>query len=212
MIIAGIDEAGRGSLLGPMVICGAAIDESDIQKLKDLNVKDSKLLTSKQRESIAKKLNLNYELIIVSPNQIDEAVNSKITNLNWLEADKTVEILEKLKPDSAIIDCPSPNIPAYENYIKNKLITNITIKVEHKADYNHLIVGAASILAKVRRDKEIEKLKEGIGIDFGSGYPSDPKTKEFLKNYWHSFGEIFRKSWAPYQKIEREYQCRTKTH
>lgn len=203
MIICGTDEAGRGPIISVMVLCGVSIEETDLEKLKNLGVTDSKLLTPVKRTNLAKELPniVNFSMKVVTPQEIDEAVNSEITNLNWLEADKTIEILEELKPDSAIIDCPSPNITAYENYIKNKLVTSIKIKAEHKADLNHLIVGAASILAKVKRDEEIEKLKEKLGIDIGSGYPSDPKTKIFLKNYWNVYPEIFRKSWAPYKKV-----------
>ena len=73
--------------------------------------------------------------------------------------------------------------------------------LEHKADLNYPVVSAASILAKVTRDAEIEKIKKEIGVDFGSGYMSDPRTSEFLKKNYKKYPEIFRKSWAPYQKI-----------
>ena len=78
---------------------------------------------------------------------------------------------------------------------------NIEIILEHKADVNYPVVSAASILAKVTRDNEIEKLKTQIGIDFGSGYMSDPKTVEFLKNNFENYPELFRKSWFPYKEL-----------
>ena len=77
----------------------------------------------------------------------------------------------------------------------------MNLVLEHKADLNYPVVSAASILAKVTRDAEIEKLKKQIGIDFGSGYMSDPKTVEFLKENYEKYPEIFRKSWFPYQEL-----------
>ena len=73
--------------------------------------------------------------------------------------------------------------------------------VEHKADFNHLIVGAASIIAKVTREKELEKLRRKLKVDFGSGYPGDPKTKKFLEENWNNpkYSFLFRKSWATYK-------------
>lgn len=188
-----------------MVICGALIDEDDTLKLKELGVKDSKLLTPKQRERIAKELpkHVKYQLIIVPPAEIDENVLSENgANLNWLEAEKSVELINMLNPEKAIVDCPSNNVKAYHEYLWERLMAKkIDLKTEHKADVNHLIVGAASILAKVTRDAEIEKLKKHVGFDFGSGYMADPRTAEFLKKAWDKHPEIFRHSWAPYREI-----------
>lgn len=210
--IAGIDEAGRGPLIGPLVICVAAIREEQQESLRELGVKDSKLLSEKQREDILKFLEhkVRYELVMIQPAEIDEAVLSKTTNLNWLEADHGSNLLNKLdvKLDGeiarVIIDCPSNNPKAYEAYFKKRVDNDeMTFQVEHKADLNHLIVGAASIIAKVAREKELEKLKRKFKIDFGSGYPGDPKTKEFVKKYYadKEFGRLFRKSWATYTAI-----------
>jgi ribonuclease HII len=79
----------------------------------------------------------------------------------------------------------------------------IQLVVEHKADFNHLIVGAASIIAKVTREKELEKLKKKYHIEFGSGYPSDPTTKKFIEENWNDpkISSIIRKSWATYKTI-----------
>lgn len=204
MNICGTDEAGRGPIIGPLVICGAMIEETELSALKKLGVKDSKLLSPSKREAIARVLPkyVKFHLILVSPQEIDEAVTSEETNLNWLEADKSVEILRALKPNKAILDCPSPNLTAYAKYVVEKLSDKqIEVRAEHKADVNHLIVGAASILAKVRRDTEIAKLREKIGEDFGSGYLGDPKTKSFLLKHWNTHADIFRQSWSPYQRL-----------
>ncbi len=200
--VLGIDEAGRGPIIGPMVMAGVVMDESDLDKLKGLKVKDSKLLTPKQRGDLFPKIiktAKDYKIIILSPQQVDEALLSDSLNLNWLEAETSAKIINELKPDKAIIDSPSNNCDAYKRYLM-KLLDNKEIDaiVEHKADVNWPVVSAASILAKVTRDGEIEKLRKKYG-DFGSGYLSDPKTKGFLKQNYAKHPEIFRKTWQPFK-------------
>lgn len=188
-------------------MCGVVIKEEDNQKLLDIAVKDSKLLTAKQREDLYKKiLNIvkDFEIIILPPKDIDNAVDSEDgNNLNWMEAQTTAKILNKLNPEKAIIDCPSPNIPKYTEYIKKLLNNkNMILVCAHHADRDFPTVSAASILAKVTRDREIELLKKKYNIDFGSGYIADPKTKEFTEKNWNKYPEIFRHSWAPYKKLK----------
>lgn len=204
MIVGGVEEAGRGPVIGPMVMAIACIDEKDEFKLKALGVKDSKMLTPEQREKlyIAIKDLCKYEIIKIPPEEIDAAVTSKETNLNWLEADKAAMMINKLRPDKVILDCPSTNLKAYEDYIRKKLEYKPKIVVEHKADVNHVIVGAASILAKVARDNEIKKLKAKYGVDFGSGYPSDPVTVDFTMKYFDKY-PFFRKSWDTWLKAKK---------
>ncbi len=206
MLICGIDEAGRGPILGPLVMCGILIEDSDEVKLRDIDVKDSKLLSKEQREFLFDKiLNIvkKYKIIVIGVDEIDNAVNGNDgLNLNWLEATNTAKILNELCPDKAIVDSPSPNLKNYKDYVLKKLDNKkIRLVFEHKADLNYPVVSAASILAKVTRDNEIEKIKKQIGIDFGSGYMSDPKTVEFLKENFEKFPTLFRKSWFPYQEL-----------
>ena len=205
-LICGIDEAGRGPIIGPLVICGLALKEEDEKALIKLQAKDSKLLTKIKREQLfdkVKDISYKYEIIIISPDEIDRAVNNHDgLNLNWLEAHKSAEIINLLKPDKVIVDAPSNNIQKYKDYLL-KLIKNkkIDLILEHKADLNYPVVSAASILAKVTRDNEIEKIKKKIKIDFGSGYMSDPKTASFLEKYYEKHSNLFRKSWLPYQNM-----------
>ena len=206
VLICGIDEAGRGPIIGPLVMCGLLIKEENIKDLVRLRVKDSKLLTKEIRESLFDKIkdaSKKYKLVIIQPPEIDKAVGKHDgLNLNRLEAQKSAEILNELNPNKAIIDAPSNNIENYKKYLM-KFVENkeIEIILEHKADVNYPVVSAASILAKVTRDNEIEKLKKQIGIDFGSGYMTDPKTVEFLKNNFEKYPELFRKSWFPYKDL-----------
>jgi|TARA_B100001964_G_C14258516_1_gene613853 ribonuclease HII len=213
-IVCGIDEAGRGPIIGPLVMCGLALKKEDEKALVKLQVKDSKLLTKEKREYLfdkIKDISYKYEIITISPDEVDRAVNGDGgLNLNWLEAHKSAEIINLLKPDRAIVDAPSNNIQKYKDYLM-KLIKNkkIDLVLEHKADLNYPVVAAASILAKVTRDAEIEKIKKKIKIDFGSGYMSDPKTASFLEKYYEKHSKLFRKSWRPFKdKINSKFQSK----
>src|SRR3989344_1970409 len=201
--LVGIDEARRGPIIGDMVICGVLIEEDQEKELKEIGAKDSKLLTKKQREHISKeilKIITKYKTITISPQEIDDALNSEESNLNKLEAIKTAMIINYLKPDKVILDCPSVNIKSYVDYLKTFLKYEPKIKAEHKAEI-HPSVAAASILAKEIAEEELKRLKEKYKIEFGSGYPSDPVTQKFLKENYSKYPEIFRKTWATYRNI-----------
>lgn len=204
MLVCGIDEAGRGPVIGPLVTVGVLIEEKDQDKLKTLGVKDSKLLTPLQRETLFKKITAvikDYKVIILKPFQIDAALNDPDLNLNWLEANTMAKISDELKPKKLILDCPSNNIPAFTDYVKNKLKIKTKVIAEHKADQKYPAVAAASIIAKVTRDKEIKKIHKQINENFGSGYPADPTTQEFLKKNYKKYPKIFRKTWSSYKKV-----------
>ena len=198
-----IDEAGRGPVIGPMVMCGVMMDDKEQFKLKLLGARDSKLLSPAKRKEVFEllKKEIEYKIIIVPPKEIDNTLFSENTNLNWLEADKSIEILNHFKPDRIILDCPSNNRDAYSSYIRERLVKkDAEIKAEFKADSKYFIVGAASIIAKVTRDKIIEDLKKKHKVEFGSGYPSDEVTREFLKKNYDKY-DFFRKSWASYKNV-----------
>ena len=201
-LIGGVEEAGRGPVIGPMVIAGVVIDEKDEQKLRDMGVKDSKLIPPAIREDLfagIKKVAKEYKIIIVQPKEIDAALNSPNSNLNKLEGEKMAEIINSLKADEFIVDCPSVNIKSFSEFLKERLKTKQKIICEHKAEI-FPPVGAASILAKVTRDAEIEKIRKKYG-EVGPGYPSNPITINFLKQNWNKHPEIFRKTWKTYQKV-----------
>jgi len=208
--IVGIDEAGRGPVIGPLVMAGVKVSEKDVVKLETLGLKDSKLLSPKQREeffSILSRLDyIKYEINIASPKEIDDVLNSVNFNLNSFEALHSALIINKLKPDLAILDLPSNNADAYNESVRINLNVKVELISEHKADMNYAVVSAASIFAKVTRDREVEKIKREMRVDFGSGYPSDPKTVEFLeRNYAKKeYSNIFRKTWASYKRLVSE--------
>lgn len=211
MKICGVEEAGRGPVIGPLVMCGLVIDDSKEALLRKMGAKDSKMLTRIQREKLFDRIlqiSDAHKIVLLSPEQIDKAVQSQTDNLNWLEAENSAQIINELKPEKAFIDCPSPNIKAYTKRLQT-MIKGVELIVEHKADVKYPVVSAASIIAKVTRDNEIEKLKAAIGIDFGSGYPSDPMTQEFLKKYIDDYPHIFRKSWMPYKNGQNAKKQKT---
>lgn len=215
MLVAGIDDAGRGSVIGPLVIAGVMSKKEDLAKLVVLGVKDSKVLSPRRRESLAveiKRLALRYSVIKLTPKDIDKVVQTgkKLHRLNRLEAQTMAKIIEMLKPDIAYVDASDVLEERFKQHILECLSFSVEIVSEHKADRNYPIVSAASIIAKVERDKEIAELKEKHG-DLGCGYPADQKTISFLRQYIKEFGEypdFVRKSWKPAKKIKRENDLR----
>jgi ribonuclease HII len=210
MLILGIDDAGRGPVIGPMILAGCLVDEATEKEFKKLGVKDSKQLTQKRREFLAEKIKdkaETFEIVLASPEQIDLA-NSKGVNLNALEAIMTAKIINRInkgfKKIKVIVDCPSVSIEKWQDLLKTKIknLSNLEVHCEHKADKNHISVSAASILAKSTREKEMTKLKEIYGNGIGSGYCSDPLTCKFLETHAHKHEDtgIFRKTWSTWQK------------
>ncbi len=214
-LIAGVDDAGRGPVIGPLVIAGVLIRDDQIDALKKLGVKDSKLLSSQRREKLAeeiKKLALKYEIIELSPAEIDKVVKNgrKFHKLNLLEAQTMAEVIKRLKPETAYVDASDVDAQRFASNIKEMLPFSIAIVSEHKADATYPVVSAASILAKVRRDEVVAQLREKHG-DFGSGYVTDPKTVSFLASWMKLYGsypDFVRKSWKPAKRMQSEAQSK----
>ena len=211
MLVAGVDEAGRGCVVGPLVVAGIAIKTENLHLLTELGVKDSKLLTAKKRETLYPeiiKLTENHHIIKVPPYLIDRVVRSsrKLHKLNRLEAQTMAKIIETLKPDEAYVDAADVLEQRFGNHISECLTIKTKIISQHKADRTFPVVSAASIIAKVERDGEIAKLKVKYG-DFGSGYLTDDKTMVFLKrllNENRDYPSFIRKSWKPAQRAKSE--------
>ena len=200
--ICGIDDAGRGSMLGPLVIAGILIDKKNIRKLSKLGVKDSKKLSPKLRESLYKKVIEivdDYHVAKISPKIIDASVKKHC--LNGLEAKYMAKVVSKLNPDTSYVDSCDVN-PSRFGRVISQLSDNHKIKSYHHADSRFVVVSAASILAKVARDRAIMKLRKDHNL--GSGYPSDSITVKFVTKYYKKNNEMpkfVRKSWKPVQKI-----------
>jgi ribonuclease HII len=210
MLTIGIDDAGRGPIMGPMILAGVLVDDKIEKSLKKYPIKDSKQLTHPKRIELSKIIKehvIAFHIEKTTPVQIDTALTTG-TNLNTLEAIKTAEIInalnKKTKKIKVIVDCPSTNTLAWKktliSFVEHP--SNLDISCEHKADVNHLPVSAASIIAKVQREEEVEKIKKEFGST-GSGYTSDPYTIEFLKQHGKRLKNsgIFRKTWQTWKNM-----------
>lgn len=210
-LIAGVDEAGRGCIIGPLAVAGVMMKENELHLLNELGVKDSKLLTPNKRENLQKdiiRLAEKYMVVKVTPFEIDRVVESerKLHKLNRLEAQTMAKIIDALKPDMAYVDAADVLEARFGNHIRDELSIKVTIVSEHKADRTYPIVSAASIIAKVERDHAIALLSKEHG-DFGSGYLTDPKTMIFLRKWLKMHGDypdFVRKSWKPAKRAKNE--------
>ncbi len=204
----GIDEAGRGSLVGDMYIAGICIPMREIERFRSLGVRDSKSLTPEQRRKIFKKIigrALLASWTIIPSSLIDER------NINMLFLEGALSIIKKALSmfreslTRIVVDLTGD---------KNRIINGIRnigyrgeVIIEHRADVKYVSVGAASILAKVLRDEHIRILEKKYGV-IGSGYPSDPKTILWAKRIIREKGKvpvIIRRSWSTLKKIAPKY-------
>ena len=202
MKICGVDDAGRGSMIGPMVIAGISIEKKNIPKLRKLGVRDSKKLSPKKRELLYKqivKLVDDYHVIRIPPQTIDKYVFEH--NLNHLEAKIMAEVISNLNPDLSYVDSCDVNAARFGREISD-LSKKSKVKSYHYADSRFVVVSAASIIAKVSRDRSIMRLNKTTNL--GSGYPSDKKSVNYVKKVVSSKKSLptsIRKSWKPVQKI-----------
>lgn len=197
MQVCGVDEAGRGSMLGPLVVAGISINKSKVNLLKKQGVRDSKKLSPKAREHLYKKIIQivdDHCIVKIPPRIIDKSVSNH--SLNHLEAKYMAKVISKLSPSTAFVDSCDVNSKRFGKEI-SKLTSNTKIRSYHHADSKFITVSAASILAKVSRDRAITRLSKKY--DIGSGYPSDPKTKVFVKKSIRRNQNLtfLRKSWKP---------------
>ncbi|MGQ9780771.1 MAG: ribonuclease HII [Nitrososphaeria archaeon] len=208
VLVGGIDEAGRGALIGPLVIAGVSVKSSSLKFLQESNVRDSKVLLPSTRRrlydlivSVAEKISV----VEVSPQEIDPYVKygKKLHRLNYLEAVKMAEILDTLGAQVVYVDSPDVKPERLELDLLSLSSVKPKIVARHHADQDFVVVSAASIIAKVARDKRIDELAERHGF-FGSGYPSDPRTMAFVRNWLETKGELpefVRRSWKSLKKI-----------
>lgn len=202
--LCGVDEAGRGPVLGPLVVCGISIPASDEEVLKRIGVRDSKKCTPAQREKMAKEILkvAKCEYVVVQADEID--VLREEFSLNVLEAKVFATLIGILRPTIAYVDSADTDEEEFKRNIMKELDFDVKVVSEHRADETFPVVSAASILAKVRRDKEIRKIEEAIGEPIGSGYPADPVTIAFLERWIREKDQPpphTRKSWKTARRI-----------
>lgn len=201
MKVVGIDEAGRGSVLGPLVVSGVTVKENRVRYLERLGVKDSKKISPKKRTILSRKIRkiAEHQIVKISAQDID-SLRSNNVNLNQIEKIAMRKIIEESGASTSIIDCIDVKPERFINEFE-MIFPNLKIISEHKAEDKYVVVAAASIVAKVERDSEIAALRREFD-DIGSGYPSDPQTIKFLKNSSDELPNFVRKSWETVKRIK----------
>ncbi len=197
--LGGVDEAGRGPVMGPMVIAGVAI--RDVTPLVDMGVRDSKALAPSTRERLYDMILDTAEAVVVeiSASEIDSLM-SRMT-LNVIETDAFALAISALAADTFYVDAIGPVETLSKELVSR---TGKEVTARSKADAVYPVVSAASIVAKVRRDRAVRVIADDLGTDIGSGYPSDPITMGFLKGYVAEHRELpphTRSSWKTSSKL-----------
>jgi ribonuclease HII len=217
MLLLGADEAGKGPVIGSMFVAGLVIDEEKLFDLAALGVRDSKQISpgqpqakrQAQRDILSRKiktLSEDHYILEIQPQVIDELRG--VMTMNDIMVRCFSQVVGKLNADRAILDAADVNPQRFADRVKAASATSMAIVAEHKADQRHLVVSAASILAKARRDQSIRELEASISCEIGSGYPSDPQTIEFLKNWMKEHDQLppfARHSWATAQRIKASF-------
>jgi ribonuclease HII len=214
-MILGIDESGRGPVIGDMVIAGVLLPtkESELD-LVQRGVKDSKKLTRKKRESLyphIQRASAKIVTKIISASQVDGWRN-RGKSLNDLEAKFFSEIIEEAPARRVFVDCSDVLTKTFRARIERDLGRAVPDMVcRHFADDTFPVVSAASVVAKVVRDRRIGHLNETYG-EIGSGYCHDARTLRFLEKCLESdgfFPPIVRKTWYTASRI-REARSQTR--
>lgn len=204
MILCGVDEAGKGAVLGPLVVAGVACIKK--QDLAALGVKDSKALTPARREVLAAEIRaaFPFEILHIAPGEID----ARGMTMNALLARSHARVISALQPAIAVVDACDVDAARYGAMVSAHLDRPCRVVSCHHADRDHPAVSAASIIAKVERDHAVAALKQEYG-EIGSGYPSDPSTVRFLSGYMKEYGHpplIARKSWETIRTLVRQHE------
>lgn len=209
----GIDEAGRGPVIGPMVVAGVWIDETGEQELLTLEVKDSKKHSPQRREELAAVIDERFywRCRVVAPEDID-SLRAAMT-LNELEAHVFARVGSEKRADTYYLDSASTDEAWFGERVQSSLPFDAVVVSKHEADDTYPVVSAASIMAKVERDRQVDmiarELEPRLDMPLGSGYPSDPRTRQFLKTWMQEYGDVppyTRRSWKTVQKVKEELE------
>lgn len=187
----GVDEAGRGPVLGSMFVAGVAIPQD--HPVRD-QVVESKSTTVQQITTIVRSLyhadSIRIQVREVTAQQIDEC--ESITTLTSRVMDEISQSLADASNDAhtdLFVDACHSSPEQFKAEFDTARYASTT--VEHKADENHSSVSAAGCVAKLHREKHIENLNEKYtNFQIGSGYPSDTTTRNFLEEYYTQTGEF----------------------
>jgi ribonuclease HII len=210
--VVGVDEAGRGAWIGPLVVGAVAVPPGDVPRLRAAGARDSKTLSPSRREAVYARIEALGETrsIDLAPREIDRHVVHG--GLNDLESRTFGEIVREFAPARAFVDACDTDAARFGRRVSEVAGPGVEVISRHRADSRFPLVGAASIVAKVRRDRAIAKLAEILGEEIGSGYPSDSRTVEFVTRYVRASGtrpDWLRESWATTQRIIPALPTRT---
>ena len=203
--ICGVDEAGRGSLIGPIIVAGISVSKKSLSEMVEIGIKDSKLLTPNKRQIIfGDVIGLAESICICRIGIEDIDFHVSKNHLNLLEAEAMAITIGNMDSYKTYVDSCDVNPSRYKRTINSFLKRNNTKLISmHHANRLNVVVSGASIIAKVIRDSELSKIRLKYG-DLGSGYPSDKKTIKFVQEWFEQNREIppfARKSWKPAQLI-----------
>lgn len=180
----GVDEAGKGPVIGSMFVAGVL----NFDGLEELCVKDSKRLSPTRREYLADRIEEATEVYLMEMTASEIDAGRRRCTLNVIMVELFSEVIMPLQPDRAIVDAAdvnpgrfAANLRAQYEKVEGCEASEIEIISESKADDRYPVVSAASIVAKVHRDRSIRAIESDIGAEIGSGYLADPKTVKFLK-------------------------------
>ncbi|MCI4349573.1 MAG: ribonuclease HII [Thermoplasmata archaeon] len=210
--VLGIDEAGRGSLIGPLVVGGFLAPADAGARLREIGVRDSKLLSPVRRDEIFRRLPELGRCLSVraSPPQVDAQVRHGF--LNHLEAKLFAQLIVIAQPDRVVADACDPNEKRFGAELRKRARVDVPIDAHHHADLDDPMVGAASIVAKVLRDRAVARLRARLGGEIGSGYPSDARTIAFVRSAisgGRPAGTWLRKSWRTTERLILEHRAPT---
>jgi len=210
--VLGVDEAGRGPVIGPLIVGGFVMDEDRTDRLRELGVRDSKTLAPHRREELYEELGRygRRESIALLPAEIDAAVARGA--LNRLEARAFAELIGRVHPSRTFVDACDANAPRFGALVRQLSGWEGEVVSRHNADRDVPVVSAASIVAKVERDRAMAQLGKELGAELGSGYPADPVTIAFLKDHLPRAGQRpywLRSSWQTTARLMAERAART---
>lgn len=206
ILVGGVDEAGRGSIIGPLVVAGVSVRESRLEELRNMGVRDSKKLTAKARARLSGEIVKVVDVVCVhkvGPDKVDESV--MLRGLNRLEAEVMASVIDRIGAQEVYVDCCDVNTTRYRERIE-RCLTSSPKKLHsmHHADATNIAVSAASIIAKITRDHEIQEIRSKYGPEIGSGYPADKTTMGFIRKWVIENGEapeFARRSWKPLRQM-----------
>lgn len=199
--IAGIDEAGRGPVMGPLVAAAVRVD--DDAELQGMDLRDSKRVPADDRPALARRIQERFEVTVRTVAAATIDARREQGSLNEVERDLFVELIDAAAADRVYVDAADVDADRFARTLQARA-GPVEVVAEHGADDRYPVVSAASIVAKVERDRRMDAISEELGFDAGSGYPSDPVTVSFLEQWVDAHGELppyTRSSWRSARRI-----------